>query len=392
VPDSPVQRHSFFVAGLLVTFWTFLITFGFSVAIIFSTWILAGDSQTSIGQAFKVVIWGYLAMQGVPLKISDITLNLPFLGFIFITLVSLYRSSRWAIRSALHEEMKKPTLISLGVVSVASITYVSEIALLRYFVDPVNINWLEVMTKPTIMVIFMSILAVGAVGGTWSLIFDDLDDVVKRILKLIFRFSLLIISISTLFILVSIGMNYSNMFLVQNSLLGGIFATVAVIITGIGWLPNFFIWAWAWLSNVTVFLGVQSSISLTEVNVTNLPAWPWFAAFPTSLPPWSRLLVIVPIFIGVLMAMATRNLNTGIWFIQALFTALGVASVQAFLGYLSSGSLGTNLLSNFGISPKELFQKNMIWFLIGEVGLILLIILFRYSQNRKNQAAEVETE
>ncbi|MFZ9701835.1 MAG: hypothetical protein ACO3BG_02160, partial [Candidatus Nanopelagicales bacterium] len=98
--DSPVQRHNVVVAGLLVTFWTFLITFGLSVTLVFTTWILAGDRSSSLTDAFKVVVWGFLAMQGVPLVINSVTLSLPFLGFIFITLISLYRSSRWAIRSA----------------------------------------------------------------------------------------------------------------------------------------------------------------------------------------------------------------------------------------------------------------------------------------------------
>ena len=243
--DTPVQRHGVVTAGLLVTLWTFLITFGSSVILIFTTWILAGDSSTSISEAFKVVIWGYLAMQGVPLVINSTILSLPFLGFLLLTLLSLYRSSRWAIRSALHEEMKRPTLISLLVVSVASISYCLVIAVLRFFVDPLNINWISVMLKPTVMVVSMSILAVGTVGGTWSLIFDDLDEVIKRIIKLILRYLLLVLLIGFLVVAVAIGLNYRSMLLIQSSLLGGIVAVIAVIISGVGWLPNFILWAWA---------------------------------------------------------------------------------------------------------------------------------------------------
>ncbi len=82
--DTPVQRHSVVTAGLLVTLWTFLITFGSSVILVFTTWILAGDRTTSITDAFKVVIWGYLAMQGVPIVINSTVLSLPFLGFLLL--------------------------------------------------------------------------------------------------------------------------------------------------------------------------------------------------------------------------------------------------------------------------------------------------------------------
>lgn len=384
--DTPVQRHSVVTAGLLVTLWTFLITFGSSVILIFTTWILAGDSSTSISEAFKVVIWGYLAMQGVPLVINSTILSLPFLGFLLLTLLSLYRSSRWAIRSALHEEMKRPTLISLLVVSVASISYCFVIAVLRFFVDPLNINWISVMLKPTVMVVSMSILAVGTVGGTWSLIFDDLDEVIKRIIKLILRYLLLVLIIGFLVVAVAIGLNYRNMLLIQSSLLGGIVAVIAVIISGIGWLPNFILWAWAWITNSTVALGAGSNISLNSVTISQLPAWPWFGLIPTTLPSWTRYFFLIPIFIGVLMAISTKNKKISIWIVSSFFVALGVSAILSLLGFLSSGSLGNNLLLNFGVSPKEIFQRNMTWFLIGQAFVILVV--FAWRKNRQSQITQ----
>jgi hypothetical protein len=386
VIDTPVQRHSVVTAGLLVTLWTFLITFGSSVILIFTTWILAGDSSTSISEAFKVVIWGYLAMQGVPLVINSTILSLPFLGFLLLTLLSLYRSSRWAIRSALHEEMKRPTLISLLVVSVASISYCLVIAVLRFFVDPLNINWISVMLKPTVMVVSMSILAVGTVGGTWSLIFDDLDEVIKRIIKLILRYLLLVLLIGFLVVAVAIGLNYRNMLLIQSSLLGGIVAVIAVIISGIGWLPNFILWAWAWITNSAVALGAGSNISLNSVTISQLPAWPWFGLIPTTLPSWTRYFFLIPIFIGVLMAISTKNKKISIWIVSSFFVALGVSAILSLLGFLSSGSLGNNLLLNFGVSPKEIFQRNMTWFLIGQA--FVTLVVFAWRKNRQSQITQ----
>ena len=386
--DTPVQRHSVVTAGLLVTLWTFLITFGSSVVLIFTTWILAGDSSTSISEAFKVVIWGYLAMQGVPIVINSTILSLPFLGFLLLTLFSLYRSSRWAIRSALHEEMKRPTLISLLVVSVASISYCLVIAVLRFFVDPLNINWISVMLKPTVMVVSMSILAVGTVGGTWSLIFDDLDEMIKRIIKLIFRYLLLVLIIGFIVVAVAIGLNYKNMLLIQSSLLGGIVAIIAVVISGIGWLPNFVLWAWAWITNSTVALGTGSSISLNSVTISQLPAWPWFGLIPTALPSWTRYLFLISIFIGLLMAISTKNKKISIWIVSSFFVALGVSAVLSLLGFLSSGSLGNNLLLNFGVSPKEIFQRNMTWFLIGQAFVILVV--FAWRKNKQSQITQPE--
>ena len=389
--DTPVQRHSVVVAGLLVTLWTFLITFGLSVILIFTTWILAGDRTTTISEAFKVVIWGYLAMQGVPLVINSTVLSLPFLGFLLLTLLSLYRSSRWAIRSALYENVKRPTLISLLVVSVASISYCGVIAILRFFVEPQNINWVEVMLKPSIMVISMSIFAVGTVGGTWSLIFDDLDFIIQRILKLIFRYTLLTLLIGIVVILIAIGLNYENMLLVQSSLLGGVVAVIAVVVSGIGWLPNFVLWAWAWLTSSTVALGTGSSISLNSVTISQLPAWPWFALIPTSLPSWTRYLLAIPLLVGFAIALSTRNKKISLWIVSAFLTSLGVSGILSGLSYLSSGSLGSNLLINFGVSPREVFQRNMTWFLVSQIVVIVFVGLIRYNKNKKNDK-EIEEE
>ena len=389
--DTPVQRHSVVVAGLLVTLWTFLITFGLSVILIFTTWILAGDRTTTISEAFKVVIWGYLAMQGVPLVINSTVLSLPFLGFLLLTLLSLYRSSRWAIRSALYETVKRPTLISLLVVSVASISYCGVIAILRFFVEPQNINWVEVMLKPSIMVISMSIFAVGTVCGTWSLIFDDLDFIIQRILKLIFRYTLLTLLIGIVVILIAIGLNYENMLLVQSSLLGGVVAVIAVVVSGIGWLPNFVLWAWAWLTSSTVALGTGSSISLNSVTISQLPAWPWFALIPTSLPSWTRYLLAIPLLVGFAIALSTRNKKISLWIVSAFLTSLGVSGILSGLSYLSSGSLGSNLLINFGVSPREVFQRNMTWFLVSQFVVIIFVGLIRYNKNKKNDK-EIEEE
>jgi hypothetical protein len=391
VTDTPVQRHSVVVAGLLVTLWTFLITFGLSVILIFTTWILAGDRTTTISEAFKVVIWGYLAMQGVPLVINSTVLSLPFLGFLLLTLLSLYRSSRWAIRSALYETVKRPTLISLLVVSVASISYCGVIAILRFFVEPQNINWVEVMLKPSIMVISMSIFAVGTVGGTWSLIFDDLDFIIQRILKLIFRYTLLTLLIGIVVILIAIGLNYENMLLVQSSLLGGVVAVIAVVVSGIGWLPNFVLWAWAWLTSSTVALGTGSSISLNSVTISQLPAWPWFALIPTSLPSWTRYLLAIPLLVGFAIALSTRNKKISLWIVSAFLTSLGVSGILSGLSYLSSGSLGSNLLINFGVSPREVFQRNMTWFLVSQFVVIIFVGLIRYNKNKRNDK-EIEEE
>jgi hypothetical protein len=183
------------------------------------------------------------------------------------------------------------------------------------------------------------------------------------------------------------------MLLVQSSLLGGIVAVIAVVISGIGWLPNFVLWSWAWITSSTVALGQGSSISLNSVTISQLPAWPWFGLIPTALPSWTKFLIVIPILLGVLMALATRNNKISIWIVSSFFVSLGVSATLSLLGFLSSGSLGSNLLLNFGVSPKEIFQRNMTWFLIGQVLIIGVVFAWRKNRQVKQQPQEMsETE
>ena len=206
---------------------------------------------------------------------------------------------------------------------------------------------------------------------------------------MIFRFTLVTLIAGILIVAIAIGLNYENMLLVQSSLLGGIVAVIAVVISGIGWLPNFVLWSWAWMTSSTVALGQGSSISLNSVTISQLPAWPWFGLIPTSLPSWTKFLIAIPILLGVLIALATRNNKISIWIVSSFFVSLGVSTTISLLGFLSSGSLGSNLLLNFGVSPKEIFQRNMTWFLIGQVLIIGVVFAWRKNRQVKEQPQEM---
>ena len=151
----------------------------------------------------------------------------------------------------------------------------------------------------------------------------------------------------------------------------------------------------AFLTNSIVVLGQGSNISLTSVTISELPAWPWFGLIPTSLPTYFQYLFAIPIFIGILMAITTRDKNSLVWIVSAFFLSLVTSSLLALFAYLSSGSLGSNLLANFGVSAKEVFQRSMTWFLIGEAFFIILSLLWKSARERnkivkENQSLEQE--
>ncbi len=90
------------------------------------------------------------------------------------------------------------------------------------------------------------------------------------------------------------------------------------------------------------------------------------------------------------MAISTKNKKISIWIVSSFFVALGVSAILSLLGFLSSGSLGNNLLLNFGVSPKEIFQRNMTWFLIGQA--LVILVVFAWRKNRQSQIAQAADE
>ncbi len=93
------------------------------------------------------------------------------------------------------------------------------------------------------------------------------------------------------------------------------------------------------------------------------------------------------------MALATRYNKISIWIVSSFFVSLGVSASLSLLGFLSSGSLGSNFLLNFGVSPKEIFQRNMTWFLIGQVLIIgVVVCLGKNSQVKKKPQKKSEKE
>jgi len=102
-------------------------------------------------------------------------------------------------------------------------------------------------------------------------------------------------------------------------------------------------------------------------------------------------LLAIPLLVGFAIAVSTRNKKISLWIVSAFLTSLGVSAILSGLSYLSSGSLGSNLLVNFGVSPREVFQRNMTWFLVSQIIVIVFVGLIRYNKNKKNDK-EIEEE
>jgi hypothetical protein len=373
-------------SGLAVTIWVSAISFGTILLLATATWVFSADLESSLSDVVSFAATAFLVINGIEVQFSSLALNLRFSGFIVLVFYILFRTFRWAIKSALQDNSANPTQKSIGILSVGVISYTALIFSIYYQQNKTFDNWLLVIAWPFALSLVAGVMAILAVGGTWSLIKSGLDETSKNIINTTKRAFIFIFVIS-FFVFVLLGYkSWLEVLGVFYDLGADGFAIAIMIILGLGWLPNYFIWIWSVLSDVSLNLG-SSVVSLSGVNVTQLPAWPWFALIPEEIPSWGEYLIAFPIFIGVLIAIFSHNEKYPNWLVGIFFSSLSVSGILLILSWFTNGSLGLELLNNFGADSITLFKNNFIFFTIGSIVVVFLKILWQ----RATAPEEAET-
>ncbi len=140
------------------------------------------------------------------------------------------------------------------------------------------------------------------------------------------------------------------------SALGGVMVTIGQLAI----LPNLIVYAMAWISGVGFSIGSGSLVSPFVSQLGPLPAFPVFAALPTSGFDRGLLFILVPVlssFIGTLLVRkyvdqirweyATRLSGA---FALSATTAFTAALASGFIAALASGALGPGRFSDVGVS------------------------------------------
>jgi hypothetical protein len=363
-------------SGLAVTIWVSAISFGTILLLATATWVFSADLESSLSDVVGFAATAFLVINGIEVQFSSLALNLRFSGFIVLVFYILFRTFRWAIKSALQDNPSNPTQKSIGILTVGVISYTTLIFSIYYQQNRTFDNWLLIIPWPFTLSLAAGVMAILAVGGTWSLIKSGLDETSKNIINTTKR-ALIAIFVISFFLFILLGYrSWIEVLGVFYDLGADGFAIAIIIILGLGWLPNYFIWIWSVLSDVSLNLG-SSVVSLSGVNVTQLPAWPWFALIPQEIPAWGEYLIAFPILIGVLIAIFSHNEKYPNWLVGIFFSILSVSGLLLIFSWFTNGSLGLELLNNFGADSSALFKNNFIFFTIGSIVVVFLKILWQ---------------
>lgn len=129
-------------------------------------------------------------------------------------------------------------------------------------------------------------------------------------------------------------------------------------VLGIGYVPNAAVWGMAYLVGPGVALGAGSTVSVFTVDTARVPAFPLLAMIPSGAPTAARLLLIVPIVVGVFLyaSMPRQRWVAGRGRppasrheVMAAAAAIASLTTCVFLLCLSaSGPLGNDQLTHVG--------------------------------------------
>jgi hypothetical protein len=378
-------------AGIALTLWSVAIGFGTVIVLATLTWVFSADLNSSLSDVINFSASAFLVMNGIDINFAQVILDLRFTGFIFFIFFVLYKVFKWAFRNSLSEGDTKPTIRALLILVIAISSYTGTVFGIYFWQIGTISQVISIIVWPLALSLISGLAALLAVGGSWTLIKNGLDVTSQNIINAT-KVALIAIFAFSLSILLWLGFkSWQEINGVFVDLGANIFAIAIIILLGLGWLPNYLVWIWAVLSGVTLNLGT-SYINLDTTRITQLPAWPWFAVLPEDLPDSSQFLIVLPILVGVLIAIFSHHQNYANWLVGSFFASLISSGTLGILLWFSNGSLGTGNLSKFGADAIEVFQENFKYFLIGVTIVVVSKILWQRATAPEQEQAESKSD
>lgn len=168
-----------------------------------------------------------------------------------------------------------------------------------------------------------------------------------------------VLSVAGLAVAVMIALNYAGVVGMYQSLHGGVLGGTVLTLGQLVLLPNFVIWAAAWIVGAGFSIGLGTAVSPAGTLLGPVPGIPMFAAVPQVSGQWGYLVLLVPVLIAFVVAMVLRQRHdrySSPARAKVVFgVAFGIAAVVAVLLGLASwwagGAIGPGRMSMIGPDP-----------------------------------------
>lgn len=172
-----------------------------------------------------------------------------------------------------------------------------------------------------------------------------------------------VVAVSGVVVAVLIIGNYATIIGLYEALQAGITGGIALTLGQLALVPNLVIWAAAWLVGPGIAVGAGTSVSPVGTALGSVPGLPILGALPNGTLALGFLGLLVPVLIGFLCAVVTRQRmpapatspspESSVWFLVGTGLAMGVVAgiLLGLLAWASTGAIGPGRLVTVGPDP-----------------------------------------
>jgi hypothetical protein len=169
-----------------------------------------------------------------------------------------------------------------------------------------------------------------------------------------------IMGVAALTVAVLVGLNYTTIIGLYEAVQAGVLGGATLTLIQLALIPNFVTWAAAWFVGPGIAVGVGSSVSPAGTVLGPIPGLPILGALPQGALEWGFLGLLVPILIGFIAAVVSRQRMRlpGIPDPGRLAQVLGGVGIGLLAGLLlgllawwSGGAIGPGRLADVGPNP-----------------------------------------
>lgn len=368
-PDKQenINNYPFALASLIAGSAAVAIGLMISFVLIVTTWLLAAHSTESTVQVVRAAAVAWQAAHLVPVEIAGTPVGILPWGFLAIPIFVIWKLMHWALKSARPDSGRQFWLVALYF----SLTYgiLSLGISLLSSTEGLKTSFLQAIAHTTLIAAIVAITVLIDFAPSPTMLTDRLPkDFVAAIKPGLLAAGLLWIA-AAIVTTTSLVLHFSEVKAVSGLMAPSAIDQFFLIFLCVGYLPTAITWTFSFLLGSGIHLGGGAIVSATTVSTGALPAFPLLSIMPSTVLPWTKYLVAVPIVVGVLIYfLITReswhaeydNLPQAIVhmirvreILRIVFAVSVLSAITYLLTAFSSGPLGTGYLSFIGPNPNE---------------------------------------
>jgi len=312
-----------------------------------------GGGSGSATDAFRAGVIGWLAGQGSGVNVSQTSVTAVPLGVLALVVMAVYTLARRLGAGSSITRLRH--VLSFGATAGVCYAVLLALAASTVRVGGVTVSTGRAAVSGLVLAGVFAGLGAAQSGGLLAEGAARLPVEVRRVTRGAAYGAGLLLFAGLVVFATSLALDTKTLGRLWASLDPGLIGGVGLACLCLLLAPNLVLWAVAVLLGPGVAVGVDTSVTLTEVSLGQLPAFPLLAALPEpgAQPGWALALAALPLLAGFAAGFVAADSAPGWASAIVQGAAAGVAGaffVSALLA-LSSGSIGPGRMAEVGPDP-----------------------------------------